>query len=225
MVHIRGWWLAGTSAALLSLNTAEAQTVPRDLIVRVYNTAAIPGREVKAAQRVAESIFRRARIGLRWRECRTPSGPSAAADDTCTNLLEPGEVMVRLTALGAAEPSKAVFGYALVDGHAQLGTLATVFADRVSATAARLHVERATLIGRTLAHELGHLLLGSNSHSARGVMRAWWSDANLRRWKGSDWHFSDGEARHMNVALLRIGGGPATGGVGADAAPRREPRT
>ena len=27
MVHIRGWWLAGTSAALLSLNTAEAQTV------------------------------------------------------------------------------------------------------------------------------------------------------------------------------------------------------
>jgi hypothetical protein len=225
MVRIRCWWLAGTSAALLSLNTAQAQSVPHDLIVRVYNTAAIPRGEVIAAQRVADNIFRRARIGLRWRECRTASGPSAAADDPCADPLQPGEVMARLAEIGRAELSESVLGYALVTGDTQVGALATVFADRVSAAAVRLHIERTTLLGRTLAHELGHLLLGSNSHGRRGVMRAWWADNDLRRRKGTDWQFSGGEARHMTVALLRIGAGTSTRGARAQAAPRREPRT
>lgn len=225
MVHIRGWWLAGTGAALLSLNTAEARLVPDDLIVRVYNTAALPRREVMAAERVAEKIFHRARIRLRWRECRTARGPSAAADDLCADPLQPREVMARLAVIGGAVPSGSVFGYALVDGDAQMGTLATIFADRVMAAAARLHVHRTTLLGRTLAHELGHLLLGS-SHAGRGLMRAWWTDADVQRARGSDWQFSDREATHLNAALaVRSGGAPIIPGIEAAARPRREPRT
>ena len=102
MVRIRGWWLTGTSAALLSLNTAQAQSVPHDLIVRVYNTAAISRREVAAAERVAENIFHRARIRLRWRECRTASGPSSAASDPCADRVEPREVIARLAVIGGA---------------------------------------------------------------------------------------------------------------------------
>ena len=73
--------------------------------------------------------------------------------------------MARLAIIGGADPSASVFGYALVDGEAQGGRLATIFADRVTAAALRLHVNRPTLMGRMLAHELGHLLLGSNSHA------------------------------------------------------------
>jgi hypothetical protein len=37
------------------------------------------------------------------------------------------------------------------------------------------------VLGRTMAHELGHVLLGANSHSAAGLMRAkfGWRDLTL----------------------------------------------
>lgn len=226
MVHIRGWWVAGTSAVLLSLNTAHAQLVPQELIVRVYNTAAIPRREVSAAERIAEKIFHRAGIQFRWRECRTATGPSAVAEDLCAEQLQPREVMARLAIIGGADPSTSVFGYALVGGEAQGGKLATIFADRVNAAALRLHVNRPTLIGRMLAHELGHLLLGSNSHAPRGLMRAWWTDTDLHRVRPRDWEFSEQETRTLNAALvLRAGGGEATPAVQAATLPGREPRT
>ena len=119
-----------------------------------------------------------------------------------------------------------MLGYALVDGEAQTGTLATIFADRVTAAAARFQVERTMLLGRTLAHELGHLLLGTVSHTRRGLMRAWWTDVDLRRVRGKDWQFSDGETRHLNAALaLRARGEPTNGGVHTAAAVRSEPQT
>jgi hypothetical protein len=208
------------------LNTAQAQFVPQELIVRIYNTAAIPRREVRAAERIAEKIFQSARIQFRWRECRTASGPSAEADDLCAEQLQPTEVMARLVVIGGADPSTSVFGYALIDGEAQGGKLATIFADRVTAAALRLHVNRPTLMGRMLAHELGHLLLGSNSHAPRGLMRAWWTDTDLHRVRPRDWEFSERETRTMNAALvLRAGGGTTTPGIRAATSRGREPRT
>jgi hypothetical protein len=76
----------------------------------------------------------------------------------------------------------------------------------VSAAAARLGVDRATLLGRTLAHELGHLLLGTNAHAPRGLMRARWADAVVRNDVTHDWQFSRREARHMQMALTLRGG-------------------
>ena len=200
MVHITGWWVAGMGAALLTLNTAQAQSVPDEMVVRVYNTAGLPRGEVAAAQRVADRIFKAAGIRVRWRECRTVKGPSASADDACDDVPQARELIARLVT-GGADPSASMFGYALIDATGQAGTLATVFTDRIGRAAGRLRVPRATLVGRTLAHELGHLLLGSNSHGLRGLMRAWWADTDLRRDADDDWRFLDREAANMTQAL------------------------
>jgi len=47
-----------------------------------------------------------------------------------------------------------------------------VLYDRVAAFAHTYHIKRQVLLGYTMAHELGHLLLPPNSHSNSGVMRA-----------------------------------------------------
>ncbi len=36
------------------------------------------------------------------------------------------------------------------------------------------------ILGHAAAHEIGHLLLGSNSHSPQGLMRARWSRQDLQ---------------------------------------------
>ncbi len=58
-------------------------------------------------------------------------------------------------------------------GFAESGTSdATVLYDRVEIVARHYHVKRQILLGYTIAHELGHLLLPPHSHSVTGVMRA-----------------------------------------------------
>ena len=44
-----------------------------------------------------------------------------------------------------------------------------------------------------IAHEIGHLLLGTTRHARYGVMRALWLTTELRRDQPLDWMFSGRE--------------------------------
>jgi hypothetical protein len=82
------------------------------------------------------------------------------------------------------------------------GVLATVYGDRVVRRAAG-RINQSVLLGRTIAHELGHLLLGLRTHSRSGLMREFWSDEELRRNHMPDWAFAPDDRRRMCVRLLR----------------------
>jgi hypothetical protein len=57
------------------------------------------------------------------------------------------------------------------------GVVANVYADRIRTLATGKEFE--AILGRVLAHELGHLLLGRNAHSPAGLMRARWRAQDL----------------------------------------------
>src|SRR5439155_10444253 len=56
---------------------------------------------------------------------------------------------------------------------------------------------RRKLLGRVVAHEVGHLLLGTTAHSATGLMRARWNDEEARRDHPMDWLLSWADARQV----------------------------
>jgi hypothetical protein len=58
----------------------------------------------------------------------------------------------------------------------------------------------ATLLGHVAAHEIGHLLLGTNSHSAAGIMHAHWAAEELASVK-MGLVFSEQEALRMKARL------------------------
>jgi hypothetical protein len=220
MDDIRRWWIAGTSAALLSVNTAQAHPVPYDMLVRIYNIARLPRADIAAAQRAAEKIFRRAGIELRWRACPGVNDGAAIADDVCMERLQPREMIGRLVTGGHLSSGR-VFGQAVVIDGTHTSTMATIFVDRISITASRLSIDGGTLLGRTLAHELGHLLLGNNSHASYGLMRGTWSAAVMRSDTGYEWNFSNREAQQMRLALvLRTEGTPGRRQLQAVGVPR-----
>jgi hypothetical protein len=73
--------------------------------------------------------------------------------------------------------------------------------ERVSALAATCHLDVRTLLGRAIAHEVGHLLLGTADHAPDGLMRAAWSQHALRHERPGDWVFTPRDAQAMRDAV------------------------
>ena len=59
--------------------------------------------------------------------------------------------------------------------------IANVFMNRVTEQAAIGEFSVSRMLGHAIAHEIGHLLLGDNSHSPGGIMVAPWSKQDLWR--------------------------------------------
>jgi hypothetical protein len=182
---------------------AAAVTVPDrpSIVVRTYTQPASGG-DMRAARRTASSILGGAGIQVVWLECSLPA-EVAEASAGCAQPLQSNELVVRILSAGTVDsrPHVDSLGFAFVDVDAGGGWLATVYADRVWLMAKAAGVATAELLGRTMAHEIGHLLLGTNVHASHGLMRASWSGADLRRNRATQWLFGGKEADVMRRGI------------------------
>ena len=159
-----------------------------DITVRVYDSAGLPGNVRQSALAVAAQTLAPASVAVRWEHCQ----PS---DTVCRNPLRAGEFVVRIVRRPAPAASRGALplGDAFIDSQARSGVLATIYADRVLSLAAASGIDAATLLGRAIAHEMGHLLLANNVHGTHGLMRPIWSQEDLRKGRGADWVFTKEE--------------------------------
>lgn len=197
--------LALLVVGLTAGEAAGPQSFRNHVVVRLYNLFGLPDEAMGRALLTAGSIFRRAGIESAWRDCVVPTHFSPSASDPCDeplNSLNFEEVMVRIIATPEAMREEDTLGYSFVDMSVRSGVLSTVFADRIDSMAERTTTDVATLLGRAIAHEVGHLLLGTISHSSKGLMRAHWFDPELRLNLQDDWTFSKGEATAMRSNLI-----------------------
>ena len=188
--------MAVLMALTLSVGVRAESSSPA-LTVRLYNTSGIPALELVAARRAAESILRDTGLDVVFRYCGRRVSPEAAVD-TCDDRLKPSEVVVRVINAPSFSTNlhPEAYGVAYVVHETSRGWLATVFSDRIDQAATRVGVEPGVLLGRVMAHEIGHLLLGPGYHGDAGVMRAEWPDALLTH-AGEEWRFSTREAGRM----------------------------
>jgi hypothetical protein len=102
---------------------------------------------------------------------------NCAETDECRRILGPSEFVLHVVSGGRAG-SDFVFGEAFLseDGH---GRYCDIFFDRLKQ--AQGDVNLALLLGAVSAHELGHLLLGSNSHSRIGIMEPRWQKDSVEK--------------------------------------------
>lgn len=192
------------ACGLFDTPTAAAEPIPRtDLTIRTYNLVGLPTRHLHAAQRTTESIFETAGVTIAgWRDCQSHDRASAAPAGDCPDGVRPNEVVIRIVRTPPSGPNRWVLGFSYVAPHAGRSWLSTVFADHIAATASRFHLDPGTLLGLTVAHEVGHLLLANTSHPDRGLMRANWHSTSLRRHVRTDWLFSRSEASQMRADLI-----------------------
>ena len=73
--------------------------------------------------------------------------------------------------------------------------------DRIEAIAHRIDVPRpSSVLGSAIAHEVGHLLLGTPTHGVSGLMREVWTEEELALGREEDWLFTPSE-RHILQTL------------------------
>ena len=191
---------------VLATNSAVIDAAPRPdvtVAVRTYNYAAVSTDQFSAAKAEAEHIFKRAGITIDWIECRVPGSVSGAP---CTEPLLAGrDLMLRLTERIPANALRIVaLGESMLDREQRDGVLMTIDLFPVRAVASRSSAGMATLLGRAIAHEIGHLLLRSADHPRLGLMRALWTTDELRGVKPAHWDFSSREGALMRQTLRQL---------------------
>ena len=193
-----------TFAVVVCASAARVGADAATLTVRVYNSASITPAEILAARAAADAILRDAGLNVMFRHCGWPVSADRPSDP-CDTPLKPSEVVVRVIPAPPFSTSlhPEAYGLTYVVRDTNRGWLATVFSDRVDQAAARVGIDAGTLLGRVMAHEVGHLLLGTDYHGDSGVMRAEWPDAMLSR-SAEAWRFSMREAARIQGALVQF---------------------
>lgn len=191
----------------MGIDTAVAAVV---LVVRMYHAFGAGWTDGQTAQSVAQDILERADIAVRWIDCRARPDAPSDVPARCEQTLEGNELVLRVLASGPGVRGVAVpMGYSFVHnvnasaGGAPWPVLATVYADRVNRAARAASVDAAVVLGRAMAHEIGHLLLNHPRHARHGLMRALWTTAQFRRNRDEEWAFEAGDARAMRDGLAR----------------------
>jgi hypothetical protein len=173
------------------------------IFIRSYNNFGVPAADLAAARDHAEAVLQVAGLNIVWADCWVGDRHQpAVAPPRCDEPVG-GDIVLRLQKTKETDRSRFVsMGFSLVGTAGAAPFLATVYVDRAETVARGAGVDARRVLGLAIAHEIGHVLLNSNSHAPSGLMRADWSRLELRRKDPSAWHLLDSEAAHIHATAL-----------------------
>ena len=144
--------------------------------IRMYDRGTARAGQRLQARTVSDVALNAAGLRPVWRVCGGV-GSDTSDSGTCADPLGTRELIVRFEDAPRHTPPD-VLGFAYVPG-----VVATVLVDRVREMARRSDTSIGELLGGVMAHELMHLLRASRGHESGGLMRATWSDDDVRHGK------------------------------------------
>jgi hypothetical protein len=171
-------------------------------MVRVYNGVHLPSSELSRAEREAERIFLYAGIQLTWTAGLLGADVN---DDSPSEGWNAAVLQLRIwprAKAGIRPTSSETLGFCLSLENGD----AVVLADAIRKRSVFGTTRFADLLGLAMAHEMGHLLLRSASHSVTGIMRARWTEKGLSDDDRGYLRFTSGETESMRREVrLRMG--------------------
>jgi hypothetical protein len=164
----------GSAAAFAAASGSEGEG-ELGITVRVYDYAHVRRGALIAAEMQAGSIFYKAGLAMRWCNMITGSAESLM-DSSCDQLADRATLNLRIVPRLKVMPgvtTDLTMGFAV-------GKLATVSYHWIKEWDPRAEAMPWDILACVIAHEIGHLLLGPNSHSTTGIMMGKWSPEALR---------------------------------------------
>jgi len=196
------------AALALPVAAATVHADERPVVIRLYDIATGDAEGRAAAMRLVAAMMADAGVIVDWRDC------SRGGDaHPCRTVRGAHDLVVRIMPAFVPRTADAArdqdgdgdlqLGFAAVDPAGQGNVMATVYYDRVLLVARRAGLGASELLGRAIAHEIGHLLLRVPGHNRSGLMRAVWTDAELAQNRRDDWSFTDAERLRLQ-AVARL---------------------
>lgn len=170
---------------------------PVGMHVHVYDYAPMPASVLAGAEQQVDMILLAAGVNVTWEVSTPPTDPSKAKPTSPRPLhaasvelrivprFDPKAGFLRYDAMGfAVSPETVTVSLAWVEKLASLGI-----------------AEEYQVLGVAMAHEIGHLFLGPNSHSPSGIMRAGWKEDDLLKASQARLTFTPDEARRIRTEV------------------------
>jgi len=172
-------WLAAivTSVGFAGLSPVRAAEPASAIRVRVCNYAKVERRVLFEAEKEATRILGQAGIVSTWLDCPLEAAEFEARA-ACQQPLGPSDIVLRFipSSMERGLPfDHPKVGFAFLTKEGPRGSLAGVFYPRIFTLARGDDFALALGLGRAAAHEIGHLLLRTEEHSQRGIMRGDWT--------------------------------------------------
>jgi len=186
--------LASTDAGFANL--AEPSPMLR---VRVNNYTQASPSIVAKAEREAGRILGEAGLRMVCLDCPMEHyGGVHVRQNPCLEPLEATDIVLRVLSERTQNRFQdTVFGFAVVP------IFAIVYYDYALRSAKRDNdeFEVPVILGCIIAHELGHLLLGSNSHSGSGVMQPQWGRKQVKQALTGGLLFTHEQSKHIQAEV------------------------
>lgn len=191
--------ITGSGTLASAQNPSDAEKTVSTITLRVYDYANVDRKAMLEAEGEATRILADAGVHARWVDC-----PTRHADvDNYPGCLSPWQwndyaLRLELIAMASQDKSEDRLGYAVIcDNRA---CPANVYYDRVRGVPGGNNAPTQILLGRVMAHEIGHLLLGPN-HTRTGIMQGAWSGRQLNMEAAHGMLFTPEQSRAMKTRL------------------------
>ena len=159
------------------------------IVVGVVNEAGVSLRIIRSGKTRIAAIYEAIGVAIVWVD---------------TEVDDPEACIVKIVDEGGAEavnaPPEAI-GMAYSNGEGGGGGLVYVFYDRIEHVSGRNQLDGSAMLGAAIAHELGHLLLPSGSHSTQGLMRAGWNRSDILTADGPGLRFTAEQGARIRAKL------------------------
>ena len=181
------------------------------LTLRIYNYAQVQAHVLDQAKRESNRIFNQLGIETNWLDCPT-SPEQIAANSSCAAKPGPDHLILNLLPKSMSKKygfKRGIFGFALPTAKGMPGNAISLFFDSVldlayyGGVGTSFRDAQAIILGHMIVHEVGHLLLGPNSHSSEGVMSFPWNKRTLTDMERGRLTFTPTERSKIDSELLR----------------------
>lgn len=194
-------------SAIVCSAQAQAPSGAKDthrITIHVYNYVRIPQTLVAGAEAEATRVLSEAGVETVCLDCTqdgAPGSPDPACGIVSGNTHFVMNLVNRLEDFHRWVP-RTTLGFSIVPAGGEFGTTSYVSVLRAHALGASGKIPEARLLGLAMAHELGHLLLGTLDHTYRGIMRASWPARYLENFDSTEFLFTRDQAKHVRASVL-----------------------
>ena len=183
---------------MLAAGTPPAFSAERlSMTIRILDQANLPANTIHKMEKYIDTTLAAIDVDVKWVECAT-------SVEACKALRGPNEFWLRILNQVPADVEAERLGFAQPGGANGRGIqCVNVIYPRVEELAQNLHVDAHEILGAALAHEIGHLYLGTNerAHAKSGIMVGTWSHREIEMLSIGELNFTREQGERIRTAL------------------------
>ena len=200
---IKSFFIAGVASMMIfdaqgkSNAKTQGEGNPK-VTIRLYDNVHVPKQLLQEVEKKAGRIFQAINVDVEWTDCPTQDQDPSSYPE-CPEHFSSTDVILHLvpkaytTRLQEDQTGGGAFAQA---------RWVNIFWSNLQKAAQATNGCATSLFAHTIAHEIGHVLLGPNAHSAKGIMSAEWGAQTLIRMNQEGLYFTDKQGEYIRTSLL-----------------------